>query len=311
MSYGPSRERPVAAHTPLETPVSRRRAAVSAPRQENSKIACPSMSSTWVTSNWLKLWLGSLSGGRRCQSRRSGDQACPTMPRSSLGPVVARAVISMCQPFPSGSAKHPGIAERVVALWSAGQGFVPSGIGFDNRVAGVLGPADQVGRCCIADGLSETGSRSAAAGVEQEPGAVGVLDDRSGPGGDVVERRWVAANERVVGATPVGQVGGDGVADGRAEMSGLRVIQRPGGVQEEQVVMLSVVGGPEVPHPGVGKPIQLRVLSHSRSGPTAGVSRPGSNVDGVCSGAKPDGGFGRHYTVIGDGVARDENLPWR
>ena len=73
-----------------------------------------------------------------------------------------------------GVGEHPGIAERVVALWSAGQGFVPSGIGFDNRVAGVLGPADQVGRCCIADGLSETGSRSAAAGVEQEPGAVGV-----------------------------------------------------------------------------------------------------------------------------------------
>ena len=38
------------------------------PRQESSKIVCPSMTSTRVTSNWLKPWPGPLSGGRRCHS---------------------------------------------------------------------------------------------------------------------------------------------------------------------------------------------------------------------------------------------------
>ncbi len=32
------------------------------------------------------------------------------------------------------------------------------------------------------------------------------------------------------------------------------IVEGPGGVEEEQVVLLAVVGEPEVPHPGLGRP---------------------------------------------------------
>ena len=49
-----------------------------------------------------------VSGSRSSQVRRSADQAWPITPRPSTGPWGARAVTSMCQPSPSGSANTQG-----------------------------------------------------------------------------------------------------------------------------------------------------------------------------------------------------------
>ena len=77
-------------------------------RAENMRSSCPSTRAVWTTSSWPNPWPGSVSGGCSSQCRRSGDQAWPMTPRSSAGPWLARAVISMCQPSPSGSGKTHG-----------------------------------------------------------------------------------------------------------------------------------------------------------------------------------------------------------
>ncbi len=77
-------------------------------------------------------------------------------------------------------------------------------------------------------------------------------DHGTGPGGQVVEGGRVAADECIPLPRPGGQIGGGGVADGSAVVPGVGFFQRPRGVEEEEVVLLAVVGKPEVPDPGVG-----------------------------------------------------------
>ena len=113
------------------------------------------------------------------------------------------------------------------------------------------------------------------------------------------------------------KVGRPGMSDDAAIVAGTG-----GGPGSDQHVPPVSVGVGE--DPGVAERVDaqwsaVRAFAPSGIGfqnRVAGVDDSGTRptrieLDGVWSGAKPDGGFGRHYTVIGDGVARDENLPWR
>ena len=104
----PGPEQRVPRRDPPPLPRARRRASRCCVPQRHQDRR-PSMVSTRGTSKWPKP-LGRDSGGWISQVARSALRACPITPRLSGSPSRARAVISMCQPSPPGSASTTGRA---------------------------------------------------------------------------------------------------------------------------------------------------------------------------------------------------------
>ena len=128
-------------------------------------------------------------------------------PRSSAGPVFARAVTSRCQPFPSGSAMTNG-SRQCSSVHGAG----PPRVSYQRGSARTKGFRSSFTQCNrsveVADLLDQRSVRRlGGAGVEHEPGAVGGFGDRSGPDGGLVEFPWVAVDERVGDLFPMDEVG--------------------------------------------------------------------------------------------------------
>ena len=156
--------------------------------------------------------------------------------------------------------QHPRVPPvLVVPARRPAHRLVPPRIGSHQRVSRVLHPEVQVvggGEPDLLQLLPLV--RQHHARVEHVPAPVVALHDRTRPCGGLIEAGRAIAHHRVRDPFPMDEVRGDGVPDTRASVPPDRVMEGAGGIQEEDVIGLLVLGEPEIPHP------RIRQSKHQR-----------------------------------------------